>query len=307
MRGTVGAECRVIFDYSAWYQDFHTVTVVFKRYDGKPINILARGMEQVITIPHEILATSGSFRIGVFGVAENIVTPTLWSDEIKVEYGTETNGTAPEDYTPTEIEQIKTELGKNKIEIDKKQDKLTAGKNITIDDNNVISATGGGTAVNEKWEKIVDFTVQEESVSVKIDKDLNGNDFNLKKAYIKTKILPAAEQTSKVLVCVSTDKDVTIVWGNEICTIGNCPINTENYSLAYVMAEKVDNEVVITENRLSVNYTNIPETLIAYGGQYTYLATYNNVVRNKIDCLFIGSYRKVLGVGTHFEMWGVRE
>lgn len=123
VRGTVGAECRVMFDYSAWYQDFHTVTVVFKRYDGKPINILAREMEQVITIPHEILATSGSFRIGVFGVAENIVTPTLWSDEIKVEYGTETNGTAPEEYTPTEIEQIKTELDKNKVEIDKKLDK----------------------------------------------------------------------------------------------------------------------------------------------------------------------------------------
>lgn len=319
VRGTVGAKCTVEFDSTAWSNTANTV--VFKRYGIKPINIIADSLTPTLTIPYEVLSESGSFKIGVFGTADGIVTPTLWSDEIKVRYGTDTNGTEPTDYTPSEIEQIKSQ-------ITDKQGTLTAGENITITEDNVISATVGdvdqtyksyssnaqsGTAVAEaltnyeKWEKIIDFTVQEESVQVKIDKDLNGNDFSLKKAYIKTKTLPVAERTDKVLILVTTDKVNTNIWNHGIFTIGNCPIDTENYALSYAMLEKVDNEVVLTENRISANYTNIPEIQMAYGGSYYVLANYNNVIRNKIDCLFIGSYQKVLGIGSHFEMWGVRE
>lgn len=313
VRGTVGAECRVIFGYSAWYQDFHTVTVVFKRYDGKPINILADGVEQVITIPHEIMATSGSFRVGVFGVAENIVTPTLWSDEIKIEYGTDTNGTMPEDYTPTEIEQIKVELDKNKVEIGKKQDKLTAGKNITIDDNNVISATSGGTAVAEKWEKIVDFTVAEDCTSVKIDTDLNNKPFELKKAFLKITAVPSENITSSYFTRISFDKAkftaVSDYYHNANLLLGILPKSTDTLSIATYLVEKssTDLGVILLESRKSWNNTNVSKSLVNSN-------TYNQVeiaddkpVDNNINAVVIASYTIAIGAGTNISLYGIRE
>lgn len=132
VRGTVGAICQVNFD--EFWQGYEK-TVVFKRDNREPINIIVNSFSNQIEIPHEILAESGKFKIGVFGITENKVLPTLWSDEIKILYGTDTHGTNPTEYTPSEIDQLRFS----------KQDKLIAGDNITIDENNVISATGGGT------------------------------------------------------------------------------------------------------------------------------------------------------------------
>lgn len=128
VRGTVGRTCQI--DLDEFWADYSN-TIVFKRCGSKPINILVDKLSNTLTIPFEVMAESGTFRIGVFGVAEDKVLPTLWSDEIKVRYGTDTYGTEPAEYTPDEIEQLKAT----------KQDKLTAGDNITIDGNNVISAT----------------------------------------------------------------------------------------------------------------------------------------------------------------------
>lgn len=131
IRGTVGAICQVNFD--EFWQDY-AKTVVFKRDNREPINIIVNSLSNQIEIPHEILDESGKFKVGVFGTTENEVLPTLWSDEIKILYGTDTHGTNPTEYTPNEIDQLRLS----------KQDKLTAGDNITIDENNVISAIGGG-------------------------------------------------------------------------------------------------------------------------------------------------------------------
>jgi hypothetical protein len=90
-------------------------------------------MEETIEIPWEILVESGAFQIGAYGVTENEVLPTLWSEEIKIEYATDTNGETPKPYSLNEIEQLKLQ----------KQNKLTAGANIVIE-NDVISAIGGG-------------------------------------------------------------------------------------------------------------------------------------------------------------------
>ncbi|WP_342275804.1 hypothetical protein [Spiroplasma endosymbiont of Nebria brevicollis] len=45
----------------------------------------------------------------------------------------------------TDKKEIVPAINENKVNIDKKQDKLTAGDNITIDDNNKISASGGSS------------------------------------------------------------------------------------------------------------------------------------------------------------------
>lgn len=131
VRGTVGAICQVNFD--EFWQDYEK-WVVFKRNGYEPIKVMVDSLTNEIEIPHTILAESGEFKIGVFGITETETLPTLYSKDIKIRYGTDTHGTTPPKYEPNEIDQLRLS----------KQDKLTAGDGITIDENNVISATGGG-------------------------------------------------------------------------------------------------------------------------------------------------------------------
>ena len=132
IRGTVGAECQI--DLDDFWQGYEN-TVVFKRENDCTVyNVAIDSLSNRVEIPYTILAESGSFKVGLFGVKPDEVLPTLWSDYIKVRYGTDTHGTTPPKYEPNEIDQLRLS----------KQDKLTAGDGITIDENNVISATGGG-------------------------------------------------------------------------------------------------------------------------------------------------------------------
>lgn len=132
IRGTVGAECQI--DLDEFWQGYEN-TVVFKRENDSTVyNVVIDSLSNRVEIPYTILAESGSFKVGLFGVKPDEVLPTLWSDYIKIRYGTDTHGTTPPKYEPNEIDQLRLS----------KQDKLTAGDNITIDENNVISATGGG-------------------------------------------------------------------------------------------------------------------------------------------------------------------
>ena len=131
IRGTVGAKCQIKFvEFWSKYEK----TVVFQRKCQKPINIIVNELDNEIEIPYEILEKHGKFKIGVFGIIENEVLPTLWSTDIEILCGTDTHGTNPQTYTPSEIDQLRL----------LKQDKLIAGSGITIE-NNVISASDGGT------------------------------------------------------------------------------------------------------------------------------------------------------------------
>ena len=128
IRGTVGAECQINLD--EFWQGYEN-TVVFKRENDCTVyNVVIDSLSNRVEIPYTILAESGSFKVGLFGVKPDEVLPTLWSDYIKVRYGTDTHGTTPPKYEPNEIDQLRLS----------KQDKLTVGDGITIDENNVISA-----------------------------------------------------------------------------------------------------------------------------------------------------------------------
>ena len=130
VRGTVGAKCQINFD--EFWQSYNKY-IVFKRVGYEPINFMVDTLENENEIPYTILAESGEFKIGVFGTTETEILPTLYSKDIKILYGTDTHGTTPPTYIPSEIDQLRLS----------KQDKLTAGNGIKIE-NNVISATGGG-------------------------------------------------------------------------------------------------------------------------------------------------------------------
>ena len=91
----------------------------------KTKKIIINSLNEEITIPWEVLQVSGAFKIGFYATSETEVLPTLWSNLIEIESGTTTNGTAPTEYTPSEIEQLKMQ----------KQDKLIPGANIIIENN----------------------------------------------------------------------------------------------------------------------------------------------------------------------------
>lgn len=116
VRGTVGAKCTISFD--DFWLSFNR-TVVFKCANGmcdKPFVYLSKEMTEEIEIPHEVLAESGSFKIGVYGSLGDQVLPTLWSENIKIEYGTDTYGSAPEAPTPTVYEKL-IETAQNAVNV----------------------------------------------------------------------------------------------------------------------------------------------------------------------------------------------
>lgn len=97
-------------------------------------------------IPYEVMANKGRFKVGFFmsvyyvytdddgNVVENVATtPTLWSENISVKNGTDTDGTTATQYTPTELEQLNSKIAT-------KQDKLIAGDNIAIEGNTISAA-----------------------------------------------------------------------------------------------------------------------------------------------------------------------
>ena len=132
IRGTVGAKCQINFD--EFWQGYEKY-IVFKRVGYEPINIMVDSLENEIEIPYTILAEIGEFKIGVFGITETETLPTLYSKDIKILYGTDTHGTTPPTYTPSEIDQLRL----------LKQDKLVSGENIKTINNQSILGSGNIT------------------------------------------------------------------------------------------------------------------------------------------------------------------
>ena len=128
VRGTVGAKCQINFD--EFWQSYNKY-IVFKRVGYEPINFMVDTLENEIEIPYTILAESGEFKIGVFGITETETLPTLYSKDIKILYGTDTHGTTPPTYIPSEIDQLRLS----------KQDKLVSGENIkTVNGESVLGS-----------------------------------------------------------------------------------------------------------------------------------------------------------------------
>lgn len=105
-KGTVGAKCKIVFT-DFWLK--YNKTIVFKptsKFIGGPFVVYATDMEIEVTIPWEVMSEVGSFRIGVYGTADDEVLPTLWSEYNEVEDATDTSGEAPQDPSPSVYQQI---------------------------------------------------------------------------------------------------------------------------------------------------------------------------------------------------------
>lgn len=175
VRGTVGAKCQINFD--EFWQSYNKY-IVFKRVGYEPINFMVDTLENEIEIPYTILAESGEFKIGVFGTTETETLPTLYSKDIKILYGTDTHGTTPPTYIPSEIDQLRLS----------KQDKLVSGENIkTVNGESVLGL--GNIKIQVEVDQIYDpdstnaqsGTAVDEALSgyvmAEVGKGLSSNDF----------------------------------------------------------------------------------------------------------------------------------
>lgn len=100
-------------------------------------------------VPAEVLTGQGEFLIGIFGMYEDGRRISSNMLAFKCDQGCYCIGTTPCGTTPDDYAKIK-EL------IDQKQDKLTAGKGIEIDENNVISCTCEGGYDDTELAKRID-------------------------------------------------------------------------------------------------------------------------------------------------------
>ena len=180
VRGTVGAKCQINFD--EFWQGYEKY-IVFKRVGYEPINLMVDTLENEIEIPYTILAESGEFKIGVFGTTETETLPTLYSKDIKILYGTDTHGTTPPTYIPSEIDQLRLS----------KQDKLVSGENIKTINNQSILGSGNITI--------------EGSSSITVDQTYSPDSENA--------------QSGKAVAEAVSDKQDSLVSGTNIKTINN--------------------------------------------------------------------------------------
>lgn len=100
-------------------------------------------------VPAEVLTGQGEFLIGIFGMYEDGRRISSNMLAFKCDQGCYCIGTTPGGTTPDDYAKIK-EL------IDQKQDKLTAGKGIEIDEDNVISCTCEGGYDDTELAKRID-------------------------------------------------------------------------------------------------------------------------------------------------------
>lgn len=129
-RGSVNS-LRIRFLYKT--DDWDTLTKAASITSDGVTYIAMPDEDGYIYVPHEVLDEGTEFWVGLFGVKEN----TLLTTELirfDIENGAATDGLIPGEATISGFEEL-IEMFQNK------QDKLIAGENITITDDNVISAS----------------------------------------------------------------------------------------------------------------------------------------------------------------------
>jgi len=106
-----------------------------------------------------------------------------------------------------------------RLEVEGKQDKLTAGDNITIDENNVISASGGGVRVeldNEGKISFADLKYITENISNTFFVDMNYADDDIGKIAIEygTQVIAEVEVATFIKIYIDDYKVVITNLGN---------------------------------------------------------------------------------------------
>ena len=271
IRGTVGAKCQINFD--EFWQGYEKY-IVFKRVGYEPINIMVDSLENEIEIPYTILAESGEFKIGVFGTTETETLPTLYSKDIKIRYGTDTHGTTPPTYIPSEIDQLRLS----------KQDKLVSGENIkTVNGNSILGSGnitiegGSGSSItvdqtfNPESENAQSGKAVAEAVAPKADKTYVNdivNELNNRFPSIKTVMDEVAVASTQYYLGEVTELNITLPEDTEI---------GQEITVSWYNGE-TDSTLAIDGNMLDFDYTPEANT------------------RSEINALWDGTYWSVIGM-----------
>lgn len=148
-----------------------------------------------------------------------------------------------------------------------------------------------GDVGNEKWELITDFVCDEDCKYVDITKDMNGNQFSLKKLVFKQYILASNASGRAGIKILNIPEELYFTADNAMTT------GTNNYTKGYV-----ENIRGIYVGRVTGQYT----------GESSYSATLVSETTSNIQFKPISGYRWVqlnngiIKAGSTLKVWGIR-
>ena len=168
--------------------------------------------------------------------------------------------------------------------------------------------TGGN---DEVWELINDVTVEEDVVSLLIDKDSSNQPFSLKKILVRARFLPSKsiEDGKGKVVKVDFDSDYNYGWSSKI-EFSSTPNASDTACSAMIQAELNNGLLMIIDQKKSFNNTTLSNNLVYsnnYGtNDYILSEDLETDIINKIDQFKISSYEQTIGIGSRIKIWGVR-
>lgn len=176
---------------------------------------------------------------------------------------------------------------------EQKQNKLTAGDNITIDENNVISATGQGMA--DRFELIADVTTSEELQQLDVAEDSVGNPLDLKEVFAECITASGTAGFGRFIIYNGT---------KAIGQVNTLQVLNEksNTSTLWVKSLGNNNFVSITNNL----GTPIDEPLYATSSAQQTLVINKATGKATIIKISIRGNNTVIPAGTRLRIWGVK-
>lgn len=167
---------------------------------------------------------------------------------------------------------------------------------------------------SEQWERIQDFTIESDCATATYNVDLGGNPFSLRKAVLILILKPVAftnddDNYNGTMCGVS-------LWGNNpwfspIHLAGIGKSFTAEYVTRTLALEKVDNFIYAYNYTRSYNSGSMPHSQGYYDGNTQFInistATVDNEAPIVMNMISVGSYRKSLGAGSRFVLYGIKE
>lgn len=122
-------------------KEINAINAIFQNEDTQVSYTVKLDDTYKIEVPYEAIKDTEQVNISLVALADNKAYTTS-QVKVKLKNSGYDDTKTPEGPTPTVYQQLLSDMNK-------KQNKLTAGNNITISEDNVISATGGSTSGHE--------------------------------------------------------------------------------------------------------------------------------------------------------------
>lgn len=171
---------------------------------------------------------------------------------------------------------------------------------------------GSGNSKSDEWELINSFTAEEELINFTISQDSEGNEFALKKIAILSKIMPLSDLSSNAKIGVGFNlTNAENAWTNGVGRIGAGTKTDGGYVRAVSVFEIIGNKCYLINSQVSYNDSSVKD-IITYSTQYDGVGALRMDMVNakefsSVNKITIGSYMKVIGIGSTIEIYGVRK